>query len=287
MNGSRGAADGPAVPMSPGDLVDAALAAVAAGAREVLVHPRTPCGRESLSPRVVGPLLEALRDAGLGGGGLRGGGRVPGGPGPGGGVAVSVAVSPGAEPDHAGRLARVRSWTVLPDRAVVRFAEPGARELAEALLERGPAVDAEVAVGGVGGVGGAGTGGGARTGRGADWAGTEIAAGAAGAVSGSLARFLAWPVRDPARVRLVAELASADPGPVAELLRRLPPVPVLLFGREAAAWPALRLAARYGAGARIGVGDVLHLPDGRAARSNAELVAAAARAREVTTAGSR
>lgn len=287
LNGSRGAADGPAVPMSPGDLVDAALAAVAAGAREVLVHPRTPCGRESLSPRVVGPLLEALRDAGLGGGGLRGGGRVPGGPGPGGGVAVSVAVSPGAEPDHAGRLARVRSWTVLPDRAVVRFAEPGARELAEALLERGPAVDAEVAVGGVGGVGGAGTGGGARTGRGADWAGTEIAAGAAGAVSGSLARFLAWPVRDPARVRLVAELASADPGPVAELLRRLPPVPVLLFGREAAAWPALRLAARYGAGARIGVGDVLHLPDGRAARSNAELVAAAARAREVTTAGSR
>ncbi|MDD9382154.1 3-keto-5-aminohexanoate cleavage protein [Streptomyces sp. ZAF1911] len=49
----------------------------------------------------------------------------------------------------------------------------------------------------------------------------------------------------------------------------------------------LRLAARYGTGARIGVGDVLHLPDGRAARSNAELVAAAVRAREVTTAGSR
>ncbi|MFE9563913.1 3-keto-5-aminohexanoate cleavage protein [Streptomyces sp. NPDC006487] len=284
LNGSRSAADGPAVPMSPGDLVDAALAAVAAGARELLVHPRTPCGRESLSPRVVGPLLEALRDAGLGGGGLRGEGlgsgdlrgagfggpgRIRGGRGPGGGVAVSVALSPGAEPDHAGRLARVRSWTVLPDRAVVRFAEPGARELAEALLELGPAVDAEVAVGG---------------------AGTGIAAGRAdtvGGVTGSLERFLAWPVRDPARVRLVAELASADPGPVAELLRRLPPVPVLLFGREAAAWPALRLAARYGAGARIGAGDVLHLPDGRAARSNAELVAAAARAREVTTAGSR
>lgn len=276
LNGSRGAADGPAVPMSPGDLVDAALAAVAAGAREVLVHPRTPCGRESLSPRVVGPLLEALRDAGLGSGG-----RVRGGPGPGGGVALSVAVSPGAEPDQAGRLARVRSWTVLPDRAVVRFAEPGARELAEALLERGPSVDAEVPVGRAGAEVLAGR------------AYTEVTVGrayaevAVGRASGSLARFLAWPVRDPARVRLVAELVSADPGPVAELLRRLPPVPVLLFGREAAAWPALRLAARYGAGARIGVGDVLHLPDGRAARSNAELVAAAARAREVTTAGSR
>ncbi|WP_323187816.1 3-keto-5-aminohexanoate cleavage protein [Streptomyces sp. NBC_01264] len=265
LNGARGAADGAAVPMSPEDLVEAAVAAVAAGAREVLVHARTPCGRESLSPRVVGPLLEALREAGLGCGA-----PVPGGRGPGGGVAgsaaasaavgtavavpVSVAVSVGSEPDHAGRLARVRSWTVLPDRAVVRFAEPGARELAEALLERGVAVDAEVPVGGD---------------------------------PGPPARFLAWPVQDPARVRLLVELGSADPGPVAELLRRLPPVPVLLFGREAAAWPALRLAARYGTGARTGVGDVLHLPDGRAARSNAELVAAAARAREVTTAGSR
>ncbi|MCM1966891.1 3-keto-5-aminohexanoate cleavage protein [Streptomyces sp. G1] len=229
--------------MSPGDLVEAALAAVAAGGREVLVHARTPCGRESLSPRVVGPLLEALREAGL-----------ERGPGPGGGVAVSVAVSVAPEPDQAGRSARVRSWTVLPDRAVVRFAEPGARELAEELLERGVAVDAEVPVGGS---------------------------------PEPLARFLAWPVRDPARVRLLAEPASADPGPVAELLRRLPPVPVLLFGRGPAAWPVLRLAARYGTGARIGVGDVLHLPDGRAARSNAELVAAAVRAREVTTAGNR
>ncbi|MFF1410775.1 3-keto-5-aminohexanoate cleavage protein [Streptomyces sp. NPDC058289] len=249
LNGSRSAADGAAVPMSPEGLVEAARAAVAAGGREVLVHARTPCGRESLSPRVVGPLLESLRDAGLGAGTRRRDGS-----GPGGGVAVCVAVSVGSEPDHAERLARVRSWTVLPDRAVVRFAEPGARELAEALLERGVAVDAEVPVGGS---------------------------------PEPLARFLAWPVRDPARVRLVAEPASADPGPVAELLRRLPPVPVLLFGRGAAAWPVLRLAARYGTGARIGVGDVLHLPDGRPARSNAELVAAAARAREVTTAGNR
>ncbi|WP_349637050.1 3-keto-5-aminohexanoate cleavage protein [Streptomyces sp. RerS4] len=50
---------------------------------------------------------------------------------------------------------------------------------------------------------------------------------------------------------------------------------ILLFGREGAAWPTLRLAARCGADARIGVGDVLRLPDGAPARSNAELVAAA------------
>ncbi|MFI5668937.1 3-keto-5-aminohexanoate cleavage protein [Streptomyces sp. NPDC051704] len=263
LNGARGGAEGGAVPLSPPDLVESALAAVAAGAGEVLVHPRTPCGRESLSPRVVGPLLEAMRGAGVS-------------------VPLSVSAGIGAEPDPAGRLERVRAWTVLPDRAVVHFAEPGAEELARALLARGVAVDAVVPLGGeaegrLAADPGAGTG--AEPGAGTG-AGT-------GAEPGPLARFLAWPVRDPARIRLAVELASADPALVAGL-RWLPPVPLLLFGREAAAWPVLRLAVRCGAGARIGVGDVLHLPDGRPARSNAELVAAA---REIAgapaTAGSR
>ncbi|MDX3538901.1 3-keto-5-aminohexanoate cleavage protein [Streptomyces sp. MB09-01] len=224
VNGARNAVDGPAVPMSPADLAESALAAVAAGAGEVLVHPRTPCGRESLSPRVVGPVLAAMRGAGV---------HVP----------LSVPAGIAAEPDPAGRLERVRSWTVLPDRAVVHFGEPGAGELAQALLARGVAVDAVVPLGGP--------------------AGPE-----------PMARFLAWPVREPGLVRLVAELAAADPALVAGL-RGLPPVAVLVYGREAAAWPVLRLAARCGTGARTGAGDVLHLPDGRPARSNAELVAAA------------
>ncbi|MFF1784168.1 3-keto-5-aminohexanoate cleavage protein [Streptomyces virginiae] len=238
LNGSRSAADGPAVPLSPEALAESALAAVAAGAEDVLVHPRTPCGRESLSPRVVGPVLEVLRRAGVG-------------------AALSVPVSIAAEPDPAGRQARVASWQVLPDRAVVRFGQPGAAELAQALLARGVAVDAVVPLGGA--------------------AGPE-----------PLARFLAWPVREPGRVRLSVELAAADPALVAGL-RALPPVPVLLYGRDAAAWPVLRLAARCGTGVRTGVGDVTHLPDGRPARSNAELVAAARDmvARTVATAASR
>lgn len=114
--------------MSPEALAESALAAVAAGAEEVLVHPRTPCGRESLSPRVVGPVLEALRRAGVG-------------------AALSVPVSIAAEPDPAGRRARVAAWTVLPDRAVVHFGQPGSAELAQALLARGVAVDAVVQIG--------------------------------------------------------------------------------------------------------------------------------------------
>ncbi|WP_329103654.1 3-keto-5-aminohexanoate cleavage protein [Streptomyces sp. NBC_01439] len=238
VNGSRNAADGPAVPLSPQALAESARAAVGAGAGEVLVHPRTPCGRESLSPRVVGPVLEELRRTGVG-------------------VALSVPVSIAAEPDPAGRLERVASWTVLPDRAEVRFGQPGAAELAQALLARGVAVDAVVPLGGA--------------------AGPE-----------PLAGFLAWPVRDPRRVRLSAELAAADPALVAGL-RALPPVPVLLYGRDAASWPVLRLAARCGTGVRTGVGDVTHLPDGRPARSNAELVSTARDlvVRTVATAASR
>ncbi|MET9961171.1 3-keto-5-aminohexanoate cleavage protein [Streptomyces sp. NPDC006326] len=225
LNGARGAADGAAVPMSPRDLAEAALGAVAAGAGEVLVHPRTPCGRESLSPRVVGPVLEALRGAG-----------VP--------VPLSVCASIAAEPDPAGRAARVRSWTVLPERAAVHWAEPGATELVRALLERGVAVDAVVPAG---------------------WDAGP-------------------PPRDP-RVRPVVEAPAAGPGPGRWVPGRWVPGRVLLFGREDAAWPVLRLAARRGAGMRIGVGDVLHLPDGRPARSNAELVAAAVREAAAQAAG--
>ncbi|MFE7181725.1 3-keto-5-aminohexanoate cleavage protein [Streptomyces erythrochromogenes] len=252
VNGSRGAGDGPAVPLSPQDLAESAVRAVAAGAGEVLVHPRTPCGRESLSPRVVGPVLEVLRDAGVG-------------------VPLTVPASIAAEPDPAERPARVRAWTVLPDRAVVHFAEPGAAVLAEVLLERGVQVDAVAPLGGA--------------------AGPE-----------PLERLRAWLVRSPGGdrggVRVVAEIVAGNTGNTGKAgpadepvtgpaplptgpaslptgLHGLAPQAVLLFGRDGASWPVLRLAARCGTAARTGVGDVLHLPDGRPARSNAELVAAA------------
>ncbi len=110
LSGSRSAADSVGVPMSPEDLARCAAEAVAAGATSVHLHPRTPCGRESLSPRVAGPALEAIRAR----------------------VAVPVGVTTGAwtEPGPAARLDRVRSWTVLPDFASVDRHETGAEEVA-------------------------------------------------------------------------------------------------------------------------------------------------------------
>lgn len=124
LNGARGAGDGAMVPLSPEALADSAAEAVASGATDIHVHPKTPCGQDSLSPRVLAPVLEAIRAR----------------------VSVPVGVTTGAwaEPDPAVRLERVRSWTVLPDHASVNWHEEGAEELAAALMERGVGVEAGI-----------------------------------------------------------------------------------------------------------------------------------------------
>ncbi|MET8723027.1 3-keto-5-aminohexanoate cleavage protein [Streptomyces misionensis] len=124
LNGRRTPEDGTAVPMSPEDMARSAADAVAAGATEIHVHPKSPCGHDSLSPRVLAPTLRALRA------------RVP--------VPIGVTTGAWAEPDPARRLDRVRSWTLLPDFASVDWHEPGAEDLARLLLERGVAVEAGI-----------------------------------------------------------------------------------------------------------------------------------------------
>ncbi|MGW2861691.1 3-keto-5-aminohexanoate cleavage protein [Streptomyces sp. NPDC001205] len=226
LNGVRSAQDGAAVPLSPAALARSAAAAVAAGAAEVHVHPKTPCGSDSLSARVVGPALEAIRAA----------------------VSVPVGVTTGAwaEPDPARRAEHVRSWTVLPDYASVNWHEEGADEVAAALLERGVGIEAGI------------------------WSGTP-----------AVGRFLASPYA-PRVLRVLAEVMGA-PAEAAEpaaraLLAELGTAhgrPVLLHSQDEGTWPVLRLARRLGLDTRIGLEDVLVLPDGERAASNAQLVKAA------------
>ncbi|WP_037670435.1 3-keto-5-aminohexanoate cleavage protein [Streptomyces griseus] len=226
LNGTRGAADGVAVPRSPDALAESAAEAVAAGATDVHVHPKTPCGQDTLSPRVVAATLEAIRAR----------------------VAVPVGVTTGvwAEPDPAARLERVRDWTVLPDHASVNWHEPGAEELAAALIDLGVGVEAGI------------------------WTGTDGAE-----------RFARSPL-GPAVLRVLAEVTDTDPATATEsahaLLTALGPAhgrPVLLHGEDGGAWPVLRLAGRLGLATRIGLEDTLVLPGGGRAESNAQLVAAA------------
>ncbi|MFD7960804.1 3-keto-5-aminohexanoate cleavage protein [Streptomyces zaomyceticus] len=217
--------------MSPESLAESAARAVAAGAREVRVHPRTPCGGTSLSPRVLAPVLASVRAAV--------------------GAPVRVTTDTAAEPDPGRLPERIRSWDVLPDLVSVDWHEPGAEEVAAALLERGIGVEAAL------------------------WARTD-----------GPARFARSPLA-PLVLRVVARTPAPNPETgasaeaaayslLAELEPGLPPgTPVLLHGEDGGAWPVLRLARRLGLAARIGLEDTLLLPDGTPARSNAELVTAA------------
>lgn len=161
------------------------------------------------------------------------------------GVAVGVTTGAWATPDAQVRAAQVRSWTALPDHASVNWHEDGASHVAAALLERGVGIEAGI------------------------YSGTSAAQ-----------RFLDWP--ESGRVlRILAEITDNDPSTAphtaADLLEDLSPAtsPILLHGEDAGAWPVLQLAAARRLDTRIGLEDVLHLPDGTPAESNADLVRAA------------
>ncbi len=224
LNGSRTAADGAVVPLSPEALAESAAGAVAAGGTQVHVHPRTPCGGESVSPRVVAATVTALRA------------RVS--------VPVGVAADARAEPDPVARRERVRGWTVLPDFASVAWHEPGAEDVAAALLGLGVGVEAGIR------------------------SGTDGAARLAASPLGPRVLRVVAQVADP-----VPKTARASAHALLAELGQAHGRPVLLHGEQAGAWPVLRLAGRLGLAARIGLADTLLLPDGQPASSNAQLVA--------------
>ncbi|WP_097977785.1 3-keto-5-aminohexanoate cleavage protein [Streptomyces sp. gb14] len=158
------------------------------------------------------------------------------------GVCVGVTTGAWASADSQDRAGQIRAWTVLPDHASVNWHEDGATEVAAALLEQGVGIEAGI------------------------YSGTPAAQG-----------FLDWP--ESHRVlRILAEITELDP-PVAlhaaaDLVRKVESAatPVLLHGQDGAAWPVLHLAASRGLDTRIGLEDILHLPDGTPAPDNAALV---------------
>ena len=167
------------------------------------------------------------------------------------GLPLGVTTGAWTEPDPAARVAAVRGWSALPDFASVNWHEDGAEDLAEALLDRGVGVEAGI------------------------WHSRAARA------------WLVSPLRDRC-LRVLVEL----PDRTDQLARgeRLAAMvddgsrEVLLHGEGGSAWPLLRLAAARGLATRIGLEDVLVLPDGSAAPDNASLVRAAVTACEVARA---
>jgi uncharacterized protein (DUF849 family) len=124
MNGAYTAADHPAVPVTPQQIVADARACHAAGAASVHFHPHLPGGGDTMAADVLGSAVTAVRAA------------VPG-------LEISCSTHAGIDlggaPDH---VAALRAWTVTPDAVSLNLAEAGSLELGEALLAAGVAIEA-------------------------------------------------------------------------------------------------------------------------------------------------
>lgn len=219
-NGSR--TEG--VPVSPEEIAAAVRSAADVGAQDAHLHPKDDAGADTLEASRVAAAVGAVRAS------------TP---------SIGVGVTTGAwtAPDPGERAALIRSWTVVPDHASVNFHEAGAELVAEALFERGVAIEAGV------------------------FSGTDAAE-----------RFLRWPHAHHVR-RILAEVTDTDPetatGTAKALLHDLGirhGRPVLLHGEDGGAWPVLRLAIRLNLDVRIGLEDTLTMPDGAPAADNAALI---------------
>jgi len=223
LNGARRRTDHPRCPITPEEVAAAGAACVEAGASALHVHPRGEDGAETLDGGAIGATVAALRAA----------------------VDVPVGVSTGAWflPDPADRLRAIEGWQTLPDFASVNMHEPGALDIAEALLARGVGVEA-------------------------------------GLWHGDAARLLVESGLAERCVRILLEPLMQDLGDalaaVADMDRELgavaPDVPRLLHGFQATAWPILDLAAGRGLQVRIGLEDTVVRRDGTPPADNAELV---------------
>lgn len=122
INGARTPDQHPNLPVTPEQLASEAVAAHAAGARAVHLHPKTTDGVDCLRSDAVAAAVTAVRRA------------IPGLP-------VGVTTGFWALPDAEQRHAAVSEWDVLPDFASLNWHEPGSPELAEVLLAKGLGVE--------------------------------------------------------------------------------------------------------------------------------------------------
>lgn len=227
LNGARRRSDHPRCPVTPHELAADGAAAVAAGATALHVHPRDARGGETLDAASVAAALEAMREH----------------------LAVPIGISTGAWilPDPANRLRAIERWEVLPDFASVNVNEPGAQQVAEALLDRGVGVEAGI------------------------WTGDAATVMADGGLAERCIRILIEPMEQDlgdalATVRdIESRLEGVAPG-----------VPRLLHGFEMTVWPVIDHAAARGYDTRVGLEDTLRRPDGTTAHDNADLIRAAA-----------
>lgn len=162
------------------------------------------------------------------------------------GVPVGVSTLFSILPDPERRIALVRQWQIRPDFASVNIGEPGMAELCAALRELGVGIEVGIA----------------------SAADAEEFLGLG--LGGACLRLLLEPEE------LTAAEALATVAAIERVLDAAgDSTPRLLHGAGATAWPLIEAACARGYETRIGLEDVLTLPDGAIAPDNAALVSAA------------
>ena len=129
LNGSRAPEEHPALPVTPDELAEAAVAAVAAGAGALHIHPRGANGAQMLAAGDQSAALLAIRA------------HLPV-------IPLGVSTAAWIEPDVERRLAAISSWRdapSLPNFASVNVGEEGDEAVCEALLALGIGVEAGLA----------------------------------------------------------------------------------------------------------------------------------------------
>ena len=155
------------------------------------------------------------------------------------GLPIGLSTSEAIDPDPFARAAAVRRWRRRPDFVSVNLSELGWAGIVRAALHSGIAVEA-------------------------------------GLATPADAEELA---RSPFTHQVLRALVEVEGGvDEARAIARLVPagVPQLWHGYDERTWEVISAAATAGVDVRVGLEDVLVLPDGRVAKDNAELVAAAA-----------
>lgn len=162
------------------------------------------------------------------------------------GVAVSLTTSAGIEPDPGRRFRLVAAWSELPDLVTANMGEDGIVPRCDLLLERGVGIEAGLL------------------------APSDAEAFVASGLAPHCARVLIEPLSaDEEEALADAEAMEATVVGAGVALEQVH------HGDGIASWAVNRRAVARGHGIRTGLEDTVFLPDGRVARDNAELVAAA------------
>ena len=163
------------------------------------------------------------------------------------GISISLSTSAMIESDPERRLQKITAWIELPDVVTANQGEHGIRELCELLLSRGVGIEAGLL----------------------RWEDAQL--------------FIASGLAPRCR-RVMIEPLDNDPDEAVRHAERMEhaintagiALPQVHHGDGIASWAVNRRAIARGHGIRTGLEDTPVLPDGRLARGNGELVAAAA-----------